>query len=1185
CLVPAVLLPLFQLLALALVGATLVRISVAVMQRSQRSPKSRDGSPLSGASLRRVATGSGLGLALLCAIPSPAQAQPLSPSDGEEREKIFGILIPVDSDLKVAGNYVYVPTRLSRLLSNSNQQETNNSGVAVQAAFYLLRISNDQVTMTSSVGELTAELTIHSPRPDAELRLPFSSQELKLQRAFLDSQELFVGERLKQDGDGTVWRSSDADRHTLRLVFRPTSVVEKDGRGSLSVGIPSIPTTKLEVMGDDLRDVSVEAIGGMQMESPRFLTAQLGPTNRLAVTWPLSIHRSATVQVQSDTWIHTRGDQVMAQCQLRLRGATALPSVLHVVGDSNWQPVGQDWEDCRLISAEGASTAGRPVYSVQRSSDSSLDALTIRVLLLPRGETQPQSLSIPFLSLQEASPQARTLAISHAESPQWRQAGTEPWQPLLASQAATIWEKGRLAEQPTLLRVPTGTVIATLQHTPPPTEAVADEMTEISLHLPEVKVKYEARWSQPVIGQSAMRFHVPSGLRLDAAFVDTLPARHTTQRLLGPNGKGLGTNEVVVFVDGARGGMQSVILQLSAPTRLNRPWRLPRPLLVGSKVSSSVVQIYRGAELSSQLHVLDGAEIEFEKVEVRPSPLLLHLHTVVGQVDLGDRFRESPELPVEVQLARTRANPLTHTVMRLMRSEQGWKAQIDALIDVPNGEVNHVFFDLPSGLSKSFSEPLEHNVPFMLSPSADTNRAILCVLPQLGSDGKAHVSMTVRLPSAGASQSITIPDIRLLGSNAQRPALALPTAIAGQEVRWSGVGRPLPEDWIKTHGLERFQLEGFTLHELSASQFQAMWHSRESEDQTAHVLLTRAWIDVDQDGGCSGEIRYWIDPRNQTYLTAKLPPQCELVGAQLGARPVAWSQEDGREIRVLLQPSYLPVQLRMFLRWPEAAEHSGDQQALQVPLPELDARHSGDIILGLPQTLADGRLGRWQVAGAGELSAPEHSRFLAQAWASVLVQSAPTAADRQTSELATWLPAWRPENLGLSEEEIVDASPIENEMFDERESPNVRAFWEKYVNLLQLDANQLTNRATASAIDRGETRWFRLGPASDHGQLSIASARQGQRQWTVPQPLAAGSLLIMSLLVWFVTRRWLGRPLLAIADAVWPLWLALAAATWLFLPVVWPSVVVGLCVVIVLWRRYRELKRDRQFVVLPRALR
>ena len=1208
CIVPASLLMPVQLLALGVSTAILVRLSFVVMARSRPVSKGRDANTSSLAPARPISTAV-LALIAAASFTSAASGQPLAADETQVREEIFGILIPVDSDLKMAGDYVYVPTRLSRLLSNVNQQDVKNSSVTVQAAFYSLRISTDPDSLTSSVGEITAELTIQPTQADAELRLQFAGRELQLQRAFLDSQEIFQGQRLKHDGDVLTWRSSDADSHTLRLVFRPKSIVEKDGRGVLSVGIPAIPTAKVEVMGDDLRDVTVDAIGGTRLESPRFLTAQLGPASRLLLTWPLVINRSSALQVQSDTWVHSRGEQIMAQCQLRVRGATALPSVLHVVGDSNWQPVGQDWEDCRLISAEGASATGRPVYSVQRLTDSPIDTLTVRVLMLTRSESSPQTLSIPFLSLQEATPQQRSLALSHIESPIWKPVGIESWQPLLPSQATAMWDKARLSEQPTLLRVPNGTVIANLQRTPPPPEPSVDETTEISLQSPEIKTKYAARWSQPISGVSAIRFHVPSSMRVEAAFVDALPARHTAHRAessvsnassdsparsktssadaAGANivsGRSK-TSEVIVFVDGTRGGVQSVSLQLSSPARMNKVLRIPRPVLLDWKIGSSVVQIFRGAELSSELRIVDDADLQLARAEIRPSPLLLNLHSLIGQVELGDRFRDSPELPIEVRLSRSSPNRKAQAVVQLQRSEQGWTAQLNVVVAVPEGEVNHVFFDVPSGLAASFREPIDANVPIMLWPSADTNREIICALPQLDSDGRSHIAVKIRLPSGGPSQSVTVPDIRLVGLSVQRPVVALPEVLSGEEVRWSQVGRQLPDNWLMTQGLQHLDLEGYRLHEPSVSQFQAMWHSRQQEKQTARVLLTRFTLD---NNASTGNVCYWIDPRNQPYLTVGLAQGCEVIGATLGEHPIAWTEIEPGNLRFLLRPSYLPLQLKLFLRWSEADKTDIAAGVHSFKLPTLDAKDTGECLVGLPRAAQE--LAPTANVGATALTVLAQQQLVAQAWVATLVQAAPIADDRQIEELTGWLPAWSPSSLALADIELtVPKQYLTSEGTSNGSSPTgilkTNEFWRSFLQDVHQGEVMLAANELEQVITAPQLQWYRLDGGGPPRELRLEAVPQPSSHRVVLQALAAVTVLFLSVLLWNVHRSWLKARMISLAEYVWPLWVGLALIAWLFLPVAWPSSVITLCALIVLWRRYRELRRDRQFVLSPRVIR
>lgn len=1175
CVVPNVYLPLLQLWIVSLVTATLVLASSQIISRSRPAPKVREQS----GRVSTVRRSQAVSLAVLVScIGLNGTAHSQSTNRNQQRAEVFGILIPVDSDLEVAGEIAYVPTRLSRLLSSSPKLDSIGLPISIQSAHYSLRVSNDPATLSTSLGELTTELNVHSPRIDSELRLPFTGIELSLQRAFLDSQEIFLGERLKQDNDGVVWRAPDANRHTLRLVFRPRTVTEREGRGSLSVGIPAVPMARLEIMGDDLRGVSVDSIGPSQLESPRFLTAILGPVNRLSIGWPLTLNRSGTIQVQSDTWIHTHGEQLIAQCQLRIRGAGALPGLLHIVGDNNWQPVGEDWEDGQLLEPKGESATGRPVYTVERSSN---DTITIRVMLLPKTEALTTSLSIPFLSLQEANTQQRTLAISHAQSPQWKTTGTESWQLLLASQAGSIWEEGRPSDLPTLLKVPPGTMNAALQRTSTVQTTTVEETTEISLRLPEVRLKYLARWSQAVVGDATIRVRIPNSWRVDAAFVDSLPTRHTTQRLSGDNAS---ESEVIIFV-GARGGIQMLNLQLSAPARLNKAWLIPRPTLQNYKVVSSVLQLFRGAELTSQMQIGDQVEFNLEEPLLQPNATLLqNLHTAMGRVELGDRLRSAAELPVEIKLARAPTNKQAQAIMRLQRTEQGWRARIDAVADAPNGEESHFLFEVPNSLASSFLDPIEAS-PMLLWPSADVNRSILSVMPQLGNDGKAHASFTIRLPSTGASQSVSIPNIRLT-SLGTAPVLALPDSLAGDEIGWNQVGRLLPENWLRTHGFEHIDLSGYSLYEPNANQFQAIWHSRQTEMKSPAVLLTQLLISSDNSETVCGDATYWIDPQNQTSLTIQLPRSCSLIGAQSSGKAIHWTELDANQIRIRTQPSYLPFQLRLFFQW---------DYRQQLELPKVIAQNSGDMLVGV-----QGK----SLLLPNPLSRLEHEQCVANAWANAIFQSAPIAADRQLSELHSWITDWSPVRLKLNGSLMV---PSLAKLFVTETEPaipateTVSAFWKQFVDTLRMrhtgdsDGQGFVDELAApenqySLVNGASVQWHRLETTTASANIGVEGAMvlnleprlEEHMEMTYHRVLSAGMVLVISMVLWWLCWVLMSKRVAWLSEAVWPLWVGLAIFSWLFLPVLWPCLVILLCSLVVIWRRKRELRQDRRFVLVAR---
>ncbi len=973
------------------------------------------------------------------------------------------------------------------------------------------------------------------------------------------------------------------------------------------------------------------------------------------------INRGSAIQLQSDTWVHTRGEQVMALCQVRIRGATALPTTLHLVGDANWVPVGQSWEDFRMLAGEGTTSSGRPVYTVERSTDGALDSLVLRVLLLPRTESSTNSLPIPFIAFQEATSQQRTLSLSHMESPLWKTSGTETWQPLLASQSSILWDKARLSDQPTIYRVPTGSLLAFLTKTTANAAPTVDETTEVSLQSPDIKVKYSARWSQPLVGKSAVRLHVPSSMRVEGAFVDALPARHSLHRLPGDAASGNPTSELVVFVDNGLGGLHSITLQLSTPVRLGKPWRLPRPLLQDARVESSVVQLYRGAELTSDLKILDKADIRFEKVEVRPSPLLLNLHSVIGQAQLLDRFRESVELPIEIKVARTAAVRRAQALMRLSRSDQGWRAQLDATVEVPKGETNHLFLDLPRSLEASLREPIDSNVPMMLWPSADTNRTILCVLPTASESDRAQISLAFRLPASGASQTITIPDIRLLNTSTQRPALALPDSVAGQSVRWSQVGRQLPASWLQSQELGHLQVEGYSLYEAGSSQLQAQWQASDSSGQQPCVLFTEIAFDspqthrsIESGSPLHATICYWVEPRGDAYLELEMPDRCELVGVHCSDRPISWTQSSDKSLRVLLQPSYLPIPIELYVKWTRPIEHASHLKTL--PLPKLAATISGPMVAGMPSITNDSSNNISLESTSAKLSTAAHAELVGQAWARMLIASAATAADREKDELRSWMQNWHYSKIGLKAnvsiavpvsffngrivpDSIASALAAASSAGTTSGSPTssttaqgtsnqaassslggvggggatsaqtggdeirttVDDFWrviypyeaivERFpdrVNQERVNQDRANpDRISAARVSgmRANYEWWRFVPGQDGHIDSLTFRTITENNLDVQRYSWAAILLLASGLTWVLASRLLSVRLLEWADRVWPVWIALAGAAAILLPIIWPALVIALGSVILIARRFRESRRDRQFIFQPKAAR
>ncbi|MFO1062584.1 MAG: hypothetical protein U0892_01750 [Pirellulales bacterium] len=1159
-------------------------------------------------------TSSGTASGLGSSTPLPGRPLSESPTSSTTKPEIFAILIPIDDKNQVASNLVYVPTRLSRLLSNPTGASKNAPATMLISAAYSFRISTEPSNQANSISEIAADLKFDVLQPDSEVTLPFGSDNVQIIRVHQDGQDVSFSPRLKQSNSQLSWRAGDSGVHTLRVLFRPLKLESKDNRQSMTVDIPMLSTSKLEILGDDLRDVQVDALGNVQWDTSKFMSASIGALNQLSVSWPKSINRAtdiSQVQVFSDTWLHFHPDSVVAVCQLRITGAGALPETLRLIGDPAWHPIGNDWQGARLLRVDSSSVGSRPTYTVTRPNDGS-DRLTIRTLMLPRDEKGAQSLAIPFLSLQESSPLAKTLAVSNVGRPRWKRVGTENWQPILSSQIGDFWGTDRLAEQPTLLRVPGGQFTANLQRLADPLPADGEEITEASLQAGKTRMRYSVHWSQPLVGVPSVRFRIPSALKTESVLVDGLEPKWTRlSRSKGrpsemdstspnknekrPDAEGsddkTADDDMIVFIDAARGGAQSIDIQAEMANDASLV-RLPRILLETGTVSSSLYQVLRGAEVLCEVSgagvpgaaIVQGSSdnasgnepLQFEPIDLRPSVQLLKLQTPIGQLNLGSRYRESTRLPIEVRLQPRKFSGKALSVMRLQRSDQGWMAQLDLELEHATGESSDfIFLDVPSSLTAGLRDSSEKNHPLMNWPSADSSRSILCIMPSTSNGPKTRISLTMRLSVSGASQSITIPDINILAESGSRPLVALPNEINQPPVRWTQGGRALPSDYLQRQGIDDVDLSNYSLFDLGPTKTQAVWQPRRQEERVARILLTQLRVQSRQGRMEPEEITYWIDPRNQIYLDLAIPNDMELRGAELNGRATTWSKSDDGRFRFLMQPSYLPIAIT--LKCHRRTDSLIDAAAPDsFSLPQVSAQPLGDMLVEFVGPV--GSLNSLLVecttsSRAQELDLQSMQAARAAAWAEMLRLALPTAADRSPEELRAWLPFWEPQSLRLPTTTPVPNDPRSSSTVDNLSSSDEKEltaaeFWTNFSSRFGgasvLEQSPLSTNGGTTKIDPGTRRFLQFAPGGligDGGAPTAASiriTRQAANQsfsW-LWMAIPIGIILLVARLL--RTGSVADKVMFALAENLWPAWLALLLLTAAVSPAAWPVVIVGL---------------------------
>jgi hypothetical protein len=297
---------------------------------------------------------------------------------------------------------------------------------------------------------------------------------------------------------------------------------------------------------------------------------------------------------------------------------------------------------------------------------------------------------------------------------------------------------------------------------------------------------------------------------------------------------------------------------------------------------------------------------------------------------------------------------------------------------------------------------------------------------------------------------------------------------------------------------------------------------------------------------------------------------------------VETGEQSFRQIRILLQPNYLPVHLRMFVKWSKA--EALEQLEANLLLPTLETIGSNQVSLALKTTrparvqikTAMGTKGKSEPGAARGAFVPmtdatQVAADTATRWKNLLLKSLPTVSDLNSDELASWLESWSPRVVRLKGEQrfpISDAADT-----DKRQYENVAQFWNWYLEQLDAGDGDLLNSLSAFAETEPEVandspllhsdfepsaQYY--APEFDRGEgVTQYLSVQGLPNETISKPrLSAAALLCLAsgLGFWLILR--LSKLTLEILSLrPWLYWAFLAMLAWLILPAVWPSLVIA----------------------------
>lgn len=1186
-----------QLVVLSVSLAAILRI--LQLCRQQRMPvDTSQRRSLSALTSSRATTA---GLIILCLIelsctnPVFAQAQPrvladepqsgLDTAEGNQQgdPEVLGILIPIDESLQLAGSYAYIPQQLYDFLFNGDATEANAGSSGLLSAEYLLRISPTNATDRDLIQEFSAEFGIVLAGNEREFQLPISMNVLPLVRYEVNGRDESFGQTIRVSGTSPntlVFSAMTPGRYQLKLYFDPTLTLLENGSAEFQVAIPRVPSANLRVVHDSNTRVEVDAIGAMQRTGNQ-LSVALGPVDSFRCSWfsrEIDIISADAVSTSSHVWVDARADKLAAVAALEVVNPFALPETFRLVLDENWEAIGTTWGDASIVSVDVSPLSGRRVFSA-RWNDSlkrSAERGFVRVALAPRSDlvTTPNSgRPVPFVVLQESAQiRDRTVTWSATQDSTWQTAAEMTWLPIAdvtVSRQQDLWGPFAFNADARSYRAPIGVSSTTLSRKVVQESKVVNEISQVHLGTGQARIVYSGQWEQPRSASQPLLFLIPKNSRVNTLLIDGLPWNF---QLVERNDDSL----LIAYSPSGEAQVRSAELEITHPLNVGEFQTLRRIVAADTTARSSIVRVLREAELQCQLQSPGPESIQFEVVSARPTELLQNLEAMVGQAELGERFRESADLPVLFRLSTRQAKLEAEAIVYVERYESQWRAELK--LQLKSSQLpDFVYFEVPSSLRDSIEL---RQLPLRFIPTGNPARTVLAVmLPSIPAED-IEISLRYPIRTTAAGKQLTIPHVQPLLDQNCRLTLALPSFLDEAPVDWRAANDRLAADETPASA-DNAQ---FTYFSLGPNSTQVTWESQSLERQLPALLFSKLTLREIGDQSVAATIDYWINPYGNTELGLNTELDVQIVGAMLGAEAARVARRSPTSVSVLLQPNFAPVLVRVLVRWPRDLD---DSISLKLPRPIADPGSVPFVSqsLSAPPTTPDSQSTivegtsqnpTWAIEVASpdwKLAVQKPAGLLpasriANLWMEVVTDSLDSLQGQPVEEVAAWLRNWHPSLLGIDQDTPITLDAQDNE------AQTVAQIWAQLCDENELPAVSPPTAWPQMRMFAGDTAaLFTTAAITD--QIELRKEATPSSLWL--RAVAAAALALLVLVITLFGARITNSLGPLISQQPWILWLILTAVCWLLLPVAWPALILLLVTAYLAFMQLADRRRNLKF--------
>ena len=933
----------------------------------------------------------------------------VAPIGFAQEPKTYGILIPYAENGELKGNYVYVPMEAYNVLNSFGGRSISpNSTYLFRSASYQLRITDDMNSMSGTEYQLIADYEIEITDSSVPITWPISSNDAKLERLIVNQFEIIPGFTVRQDETSIRWLPERNGLTRVRLQLAP-KILAANQLEQFTVAIPVIPSATLSVAGSSGRKFTVQdsIVDNPQTNSTLL---HLGAMDRLRFSMQIKESKEDENRYDSelDSWLHFQGKEALLLTQMRIRiGDLSAPQELTIEMDDRWQPCGRQWGDGRWIGLpQSSATRGVSEYKVKLESFSMAES-KLSIVWVPRGEWISEDVAPPlFPDSPSLNTTLYTFTTSGSSDAMWSTEVSDAWTLEAADRALVRWEGNGLSVPNRSYTNASKTPLPILVRQSEPGRSAITESCSSSIHRRLISMTYEASWNEGG----------PKGDILQFA----LPAQTTIESLV-LNGNSISEYDVVEIgkdyrlILNLQNSNQRLVnnLLIRANTILSPtfPQSVPRITAIQTELSQSYFSLYREANLAVTLENVEELPETRLPLERSPQQMLREHRIGILSLDLTNRYRNSPTLPLQFSYASPSNGLSGMTLGKLIQTDNKWHYSLVASLASSGEPIDSLVFELPASIPadiKTFPP-----TPFRIDPSPDGSHQLLSVYPESPITSTTQFEIQFEL-TKGSSQ-VALPQAALLGTDRVESWIALPQVGNAGDSTWRTAGlKPSPPS-AEVLALLQIPSENgraknngtWQFFEPINRRFQADLQSGKSTAQAIKVALAEHHLTLRENKTMMGRFTYLLHPEGFLTANFEIPEGAHLLGIVVGGIPQATPQKLTRAIDVPLQPSDLPVIVELYLQYDASNDTPPNKIILPKPL-NLSIATSSLSLHGLSSVglRLDDTLFEFDGVTAAIASSADLSSARWKALSSLLITNRDQINSLPTTSFESWSAPW-----------------------------------------------------------------------------------------------------------------------------------------------------------------------------------